>query len=190
MRIFGKKGISSIIATALILVLTVVAVSIVANYVIPFTTKSLESTECVKYKDYFIFDNSFEYNCFDPAAQDHYALTVKQNPSEKSEDIIGFKLVLEKEGFTELFEVNSSIDQSCGSSTVKGIKILDQAKICPASGKLKIPGEDGFKIITYLLNTAGGTDYKKAKIYPILKDGRTCAESDNILINQCSISLS
>ena len=56
----GRKGISPVVATLLIVFVTVAAVTLVAKFIVPLVTNNLnEGTECVDYSDYFYFEEDF-----------------------------------------------------------------------------------------------------------------------------------
>lgn len=60
-----KRGMSPIVATVLIILLTVSAIVIISGFIIPFVKNGLgESTRCHNYNQYFTFDDSFGFNCF------------------------------------------------------------------------------------------------------------------------------
>ncbi len=64
----SKKAISGVIATVLVLLITVVAAGILISFILPFVQKNLvSSTECLDYKDYLKFDSSVGYTCYDDA---------------------------------------------------------------------------------------------------------------------------
>ena len=49
--IFNKKGLSTVVATMLIILLTLTAGSILITIVVPYVKNSLDSTECFKFRD-------------------------------------------------------------------------------------------------------------------------------------------
>lgn len=71
----SKRGLSEVVATMLTVLITIAAISFIASLVIPFVRNGLSSsTECFPAKDYFKFDDSQGYNCYDSAGR--YALSV------------------------------------------------------------------------------------------------------------------
>ena len=53
-----KRGMSSIVATSLIITITILAGAIIGTFVVPFVQKNLErSTECTSYDTYFTLEN-------------------------------------------------------------------------------------------------------------------------------------
>ena len=61
-----RKGLSEVVSTVLMVLITIAAVAFVANLAIPFVKNNLQhSTECLSARDYFKFDDSLGYNCYD-----------------------------------------------------------------------------------------------------------------------------
>ena len=60
-----KKGISEVVATMLLVLLAVLGVTIIAGFVVPYIKDNLSSTGCFKARDYYKFDNSFGFNCYE-----------------------------------------------------------------------------------------------------------------------------
>ena len=61
-----RKGLSEVVSTVLVVLITIVAVAFVANLAIPFVKNNLQSsTECLSARDYFKFDDSLGYTCYD-----------------------------------------------------------------------------------------------------------------------------
>ena len=57
----NKKGLSQIIATVLLLLMTIAAAAIIAGVVIPFTRERLDKgTECVTFQNHFKFQEVLE----------------------------------------------------------------------------------------------------------------------------------
>ena len=81
-----KRGLSGVVATALLLLITISAVVIVANFIIPFVNKSLESTSCFKFRDYFSFEEGDGFNCHNQ--ESIYSMSVKTRTDDKDADKI------------------------------------------------------------------------------------------------------
>ena len=61
-----RKGLSEIVSTVLIVLITIAAVAFVANLAIPFVRNNLQSsTECIASRGFFKFDDAQGYDCYD-----------------------------------------------------------------------------------------------------------------------------
>lgn len=180
--IIKKRGLSAVIATVLLLILTIAAVAVIAGVIIPFTKGRLgSSTECVSYQDYFSFEEIFElseqeyrYNC---RTQDNgnylHGISVRAKTDDSlSENVAGFDLrVISKEGSSEKLSFRESV-------------IIENVRIINKTQEIATPKSGG--VITYVYKT-GTNSYDKYEIYPVLKNGRICSKSDNIDIVFCDV---
>ncbi len=174
----NKRALSPVIATVLLLLLTVSAAIIIAGVVLPFIRGNLDkSTECVDYRSYFTFeekfefeDDSFRYNCYQ--GDNLYGASIRAEGNEElSEDIGGFKLVfIQKLGDSVSVEVKSG-------ELVSDIRMLDAVKT-----ELEVPKSGEVKTYVY---DSGGKIYDKIEVYPLLKSGRICQISDEIALIKC-----
>ncbi|MDO8508456.1 MAG: hypothetical protein Q7S27_02105 [Nanoarchaeota archaeon] len=176
-----KRGMSTVIASVLLILLTISAVAIIANFIIPFTEDSLESTECFEFREHFLFDEDFDYNCYD-TANGKYILSVKVRPENSSSEKvagISFRLTSKTSG-TSATAFEGDVAAGEGDST-KVIGILDRQI---GIGTIVIPKPTGrYSAITY--NYTSTEAYEKAEVYPVLEDGRICEASDAIQITEC-----
>lgn len=173
-RLFGldnmiqnKRGISDVVATVLIMMITIAAVAVIAGFVVPFVRNSLQkSTECAAYKSYYTFDESFGYNCYD---ENIYSISIKASFDKLlAENVGGIKIVFsDKSGASKVVEIkNDSISsQDEGGISIKGSPFEN----------LRIPGPGG--VITYAYSALAEEQFLSAEVYPVLKNGRICADS-------------
>ena len=167
--IFKKKGMSDVVANMLIILLTITSVVIVANIVIPFVNRSLESTSCFEYRDYFKFDESFGYNCFDES-NDRYLISIKTDSN--SEKVEGFSLRFLEDG-------GSSSTIIIKNNTISSeVKMLEDI----ANGKIIIPGEK-YSALTY--NYSSNLLYDRVEVYPMIRESKICDLSDSIKLIKC-----
>lgn len=169
----SKRGLSPVIATVLLILLTIAAVVIVAGIVIPFVRNNLsESTACLNYRDYFQFEEEIDglrFNCYDSGNQ---GITVKASTVSESvsNEINGFELVfLKGENSERVSFVNNTLSTSLwklGGSSGDVLKM-------PYSGE----------IITYVYDA--GEKFDSVEIYPLLKSGDVCEVSDSVNIINC-----
>lgn len=174
----NKKGISQVVATVLIIMITVAAVAMLAGFIVPFVKNSLQkSTECMPYQGYYLFDESFGYNCYNRTSN-LYAVSIKSSFDKSlAGNIMGIKVVFsDKSGATRVVEIKNS---SIISRSERGIWIAGSHE-----DLLRIPGPGG--IITYVYNASAGDVFITAEVYPVLKSERICADlKESINLKSC-----
>ena len=184
----GKKGISTVVATVLIILLTITAASIIAAFVIPFVKDNLDrSGVCVPYRDYFKFEEVFEYgignnretyrfNCY-YASGILYGLSIstKRRKTDVIEKIDGFNIVLLRGDEREIVNVKDNVDVN------SELRMLDNSR-----QTISIPVNG---IETYVYNADATTVFEKIEIHPVLKTGEVCEESDIITIIPCDANI-
>ncbi|MCH7568907.1 MAG: type IV pilin N-terminal domain-containing protein [Nanoarchaeota archaeon] len=157
-----KRGVSPVVATVLLLLITIIAVSLVAIFVVPFVKKTLTgSEECFGILGSLSFDDS-PYNCFVENNRTGFSIRID------SENIIGFKVALFEMGTSNAYEIFNETNLS-------NIRMLDGN----FSELLELPRKGGVR--TYV---ADGV-FKRIEINPLLGSGKICGEADNIRINKC-----
>ena len=161
---FGKKGLSPIIATVLILLLTISAIAIIAGFIVPFIKESLTgATECLPYTDYYKFDDTFDFNCRN---QSGVYLTVRSGfPGRGSEYVPDeLRLVFLGEGSSQSAVVKQG-EVGTDISTL-GVPTLE----VPANGEIR----------SYLYSSPG--TFKSVEVYPVLESGKICEITDSTAI--------
>ena len=173
--ILKKRGVSSVVATMLLIVLTIVSIAILASFTVPFVKKSLKSTDCFEFRSYFKFDNSFGYNCYNENnIQKSYLITLKADGSSTEQ---------KPESLSLRFFKNTGV-------TVVNIKngdtLPDMIMLDPSLGpSLIIPIAGGtYPLLSY--NYTSNDLYNKVEVYPVLADNKVCDKSDSIKIIKCS----
>ncbi len=176
-----KRGLSTIVATVFLIFLTISVIVIITNLIVPFVEDSLDETSCVEFRGYFKFDESFDLNCYaDTVNADgnrDYKISVAAGPDNSNADkVIGFDLGFFREG---------------SAVTVKGRleDKNDKLKMLESMASFEIPVSGGeYSVLSYVYSAAddNGKKFGQAKIYPVLKGGRVCEESDSIQLTQCS----
>ncbi len=161
--LWNTRGISTIVATVLMILITLAAFAILAGFIVPFVRDTLqESTSCLDYRDYFTFVEEFDgvrYNCFDVSNQ---GISVKAKNLDEEIDVKEFGLVFGTEGDSK----------SVG---------LDELRVLGSAVEKRAPNPG--ETITYVYET--NVRYDTIDIYPILKSGDACEVTDSIKIVNC-----
>ena len=161
-----KKGISPVITTVLLILLSISAVVIIAGVIIPFIKDSLSgSKECFEVIGQLEIDTESIYTCYDDS-NNLVNLTIKRGVKEI--DLEGFMIAISGGGTSETFEIEGG--------EVGNVEMLN------GSSDIVIPkrGEERTYSITTTLSTL---DY--AEIAPIMKSGTTCEPTDKAEIEMC-----
>lgn len=183
----SKRGVSAVVATVLLIFLTVAAATVLTGIIIPFVKDNLvEGTKCFPYKDYFTFQEKFSsstgdklYNCYMVDGSNVlYGASVKAQSVTESEEVTGFRIVFEEDELASSSSFIVSSDEPQSESD--GIKILGDS--LPAN--LRVPGPGN--TITYVFtSTNSASKYRNIIIYPILSSGKVCDISDSIKLIPC-----
>ncbi len=171
-----KQGLSTIIATVLIIFLTVIVAGMIAQVIIPFAKNSLyKSTECVKYENYFRFDESLGWNCYDTdAKQINISLSVR-NEKALTDNVLGFKIAFLSESFSKVIDVNEG-------ASAANLRNFNKN----AGSKITIPKTGDTFTYTYNYADDSVTHYTNAEVYTVLKSGRLCEKpSAHISLIDC-----
>ncbi len=175
---YNKRGLSPIIATVLVIMISIAAIAALAGFLVPFVRNSLQkSTECIAYGSYYVFDDSFNYNCKNIEEND-YLISVKASfDRELADNIEGMKVVFKKEnGESKVLEIK---DNFASSTSEEEISIVGET-----NPNLRLPGPGG--IVTYSYHALSGEEFSGAEVYPILEGGRICADTpESINIKPC-----
>ena len=166
-----KKGVSPVIATVLLLVLTIVAISILAVFIIPFVKNSLGSSKgCFDVLGDIKFDAESRYNCNyqnDSGARTGFSVRID------SEDIVGFSLTLFQQGSANSFRIENG---TTDAQVTEVIRMLDGNFTNP----LIVPVKGGGR--TYV---AKGV-FERAEVNPLLSNGKVCDAQETIALEPCT----
>lgn len=175
MNSLGKRGVSGVVATVALILITVAAAVFIAGFVVPLVKTQLsEGTECLGYEEYFIFYEDFGYNCYSKTVElPQYFLTavsIEANTvsQEKLDNLGGMRLQFRGAGEELGIEVVNGA--SADSNKLRMLKVSDTT--------LSVPEKGGVK--TYVLNSS--VKYDGVEVYPVLKNGRICEQTDKIKI--------
>lgn len=166
-----KRGMSAIVSTVLLVFVTIVAVVVIAGFIVPFVKNSLESgSECLDFSDSLQFDSSFGFTCV--GSDGLYGVTVR-NSLQEDFGIGGFVLVFMKDGGAKSVKV--LVGDTAGDE-VGEIRMLNKTE------ELKIP-ERG-EVRTYVYHA--DKEYDSVEISPILENGKICEKTASSKFVDCS----
>lgn len=162
-----KRGVSPVVATVLLLVLTIVIGGVVFSTVIPFVKDKLkESKECLDLLGGVEFAES-KFNCY-KASSAETGFSIKLN----KEGILGVKIsFIDTEENSDVFEIK---DGTMSSS----LKMVGAGGSYGSS--LEFP--DAFGQRTYVTNKK----YIRAEISALSKSGEVCAVADVLEFEPCA----
>lgn len=168
----NKRGISPIIATVLLVILTLVATGILAAFVIPFVNDSFKnSKECFDVLDKVKFDDDSPYNCYASNNLD------PQNPLERT----GFSVRMDTEEALA-FKVTFTASGRGNTVGVKNGEVSDSIRMLDKNfgEALEVPLEGGIR--TYVANGK----YNRIELSAVLKDGDVCDTRASLDVNECA----
>ena len=168
-----KRGVRPVIATVLLLVITVVIASIIFAFVVPFVNKSLgNSKSCLNVLDGGEFPES-KFNCY----KDYPIGSVI--PSET-----GFSVKVKKPGVNGVrIALIDKDENSKVYSIYEGTTDTYLRAVAAPNGYtvgLSFPSTGGQR--TYVANG----NYTRAEISPIVESGDVCAVSDTVEFTLCT----
>ncbi|MBU0907819.1 MAG: hypothetical protein KKD18_02150 [Nanoarchaeota archaeon] len=175
----NRRGLSPVVATIGLILITVAAVGLIAGIVVPLVRDRLtESTECLGLEEYFTFYEEFDYNCYqiiDDYARNYTLSAVSIEADTVAEDklqtIKGFRI------------------QFLGAGEEAGLEIINGPAADPdglrmlkySEPLISVPEKGGVK--TYVYNSTAR--FSRVEIYPVLKNGRICKQTDEIQLYFC-----
>lgn len=192
----NKRGLSTVVATLLIVLITISVGTLVAQFIIPYVQDNLrEGGECIDYGDYYQFVETlqhpqtgvkYNYNCYSLGGAtgtylEGFSIKAKDGINASSQ-VRGFRVVLtSSDGAAKVIEVNTTTQRSI---IADGVWMLGNK--VGGSNRVDVPRSG--ETISYVYNTGAATNplTVKAEVYPILVNGRICAQSDNIRYNVCA----
>lgn len=165
-----KRGVSPVIATVLLIVVTLVAVSLVALFVIPFVKDNLDNSKgCFDVLDDITLNNA-GYTCSNASATGgRTGFSVQIN----NDNIVGFKVILFKEGAANSYSVENG-------SKMDNIRMLNKDfGNVGDTNTIEVPGKGSVR--TYV---AKG-EYTRVEVNPILITGDICDAKETIEVPRC-----
>ena len=171
-----KRGMSSIVATSLVITITILAGAMIGTFVVPFVQKNLErSTECSNYENYFSLETDILGPiCYQSSSKNNYIVVEAMNDKSLEDGIVGFQLLL-VQGASPSNPAGKavSIGAKQSGSSDPNFQILGAI-----SGQTTLPPKSG-EILTYVYND--GEKYERAEISAIVGNGRVCERKSDII---------
>ena len=160
-----KKGLSPVITTILLILLSVTAVIIIAGVIIPFVKDSLYGEkECFEASDQLTIDTENGYACNTTDINGNRVdITIKRG--QKEVEITGIKISISGGGKTKPYDVMGSSDVTMFDDSDKEI---------PGTGEA----------LTYSIKT-DLIEFESAEVYPVTACGKTCDMTDRAEIESC-----
>ncbi len=164
-----KRGVSPVVATVLLLVLTVGLASVIFSFVIPFVNDQLgNSKACLKVLDGVEFADS-KFNCYNVSTTDTGFETGFSFKVKKA-DVLGVRIsFIDENGNSDVkdfpYDVDDSNFKAVGSSYGQALNNF------PTAGGQR----------TYVSNKK----YGSAEIAPLTESGDVCAVSDVVQFSYC-----
>lgn len=166
----NNKGLSTIIATVLIVLLTIAAASILFVFVVPWIRDMLD---CAKIKndlqDKIVIEQSM-YTCYNNTDSTTRIMISKKESKEL--DIIGYRVLLTASGTGKSYEIRNGTD-----GTIIKVKMYDDNTL------LRVPPSLGGSE-TYVFQDIKA---ESAEVMPLLANGKTCGDSVKEKINNCNL---
>lgn len=166
----NKRGVSSVVATVLLILLTVVAVGVIAQFLVPYVRNTLDdSSACIDYQDYVSFNKQLNFNCY---GDSKYSFSIQvANKPELYSNLEGFVIGLEGDNVSKPLRIVSGSNE---------ISMLD-------SNEVAIPKSGETRTYSYVSDYI----YNHAKIYSLIKNSRGSERlcempDDEIEIKRCA----
>ncbi len=151
MSITTKRGISSLIATVLMILVTIAAVGIITQSVVPLVQENLKTTTQCEAVSLNV-ETQYGYSFYD-SAKNVVSISVSRGPEEG--EIIGFQLkLMNNNGTSKVIEIRENINSSYVDSN-------------------EMPGVNSQKVYLINTNTLNFSSIEKVTVSPIIKTGKT-----------------
>ena len=172
-----KKALSPVIATVLLILLSVVLITIIAAAIIPFIRDKLEEAEqcaeVVGVADALVIDSEKGYFCYYTETGRGEKKTVKITLHRGDIDIEGIKISIVSKGESEVYDIKEmQVEDKVGE-----IEMLNSGI------DLTFPGKRGEE--TYIIDTDLTEEDISVVIAPILKNEKICRETDRAELEKC-----
>lgn len=166
----NKSGQGEVVATVLLILLTISAAVMIIGFVIPFIREKLDKS-CFDYNGMIEIKNNEKYTCYNPGslALDDERLSLRVSVGDLDKDVVklnGYIIVVETNMMTERFVISKSL-------VSPGVVSFSGAPITPTD----IPERNAEKTYNFTLYN-GNQRPNSTTIYPILENGKECSEAN------------
>lgn len=162
-----KRGISPIIATIFLVVITLAGIALIYSVVIPLVKNTLAKSECFEAIDQLKINTRSSYTCYNESEGTVY-VNIKRGPKLLPVDM--FRISVSGDGESKIFNLKN------GTASMEA-RMFDGGII-----EIPNPGEER----TYSLNTTF-KEISYVETYYILKGGTPCDKpTDTAKIEKCS----
>ncbi len=170
MAITNKRGISDLVTTVLLVLITIVAVGILYASVMPLIKTNIEKTkQCNDVAMEVVTEGG--YTCY--LDNGEVEVQVSRGPSDV--ELYGIQIQLSGGGISKTFNIYNG-------TTSNNIKLLDGNY----DEELELPGKN--EALTYVIKS-GLSDFEKVAVAPILKIGKKeemCSILSSVSLSECA----
>jgi len=176
MKIKNKEGVSNVVTTILLILITIVAATLLGSFIIPFVRNTLaQSSQCIGYESYYKFQTTmdlrgenYNFNCWQG---EMYGFSIYANGGKTgNKELNKFAVVFYSADYSKRVDIEDNIDST------ENITMLSAAE------KLKVPELGGIQ--TYVFKS--DKEFSKIEVFPILDNGKLCEKTDEINIVSCA----
>lgn len=175
-----KRGLSTVVAVTILILITIVAAMIILGFVLPFTTENLDSSkQCLDISGglsfaqtpYNCYAESYDHdnNSFSPAI-DRTAFSVRID----NEKIIGFRVALYSGGDSKVIEI---LEGSNPEGTPDIAMLNENPPVF--TNPLEVPKRGEVRSYVAI------SKFTKVEIAPIIESGDSCSESEELELEKC-----
>ena len=166
----NKKALSALIATVLLILLSIAAIVILSSAIIPFVKEKMseaqECSEIIKTADALAIDAENGFACY----YDENGLKAKITIHRGNIEIKGVRIAVRGGGDSKIVDITEG--------TLTDVKLLTPTG---ETTNLVLPGKGGEK--TYIISNVNAAE--SAIIAPIMPSGQMCKETDEIDLEKC-----
>jgi len=168
----NKKAISTIVATILLILLTIISIFIVWEFVRPFVREGLEREgSCFEALGKVKIVENLEYTCKKNEASETYVMVER-----KDVEINGLAFALILEGNIESIKIIGDENHATYETTTEIITDIKNT-----DGELELPAKNSAR--TYIITGLGAN---KVAVYPIINEN-ICPEGDEVELEECAV---
>jgi len=156
-----KKGVSPVIATVLLIMITIVAASLIVLYILPIIFGI--NSDCFDVVGDLTFQET-KFNCYTPGSLSRTGFSIKV----EGEKVVGANVALFSEGSSDAFEIKPDV-------------LLEEIRMLTTdfNMSLELPSNGGVR--TYVAFNR----FTQIEISPVLSDGKICSVADTLILDFC-----